>query len=367
MNSNLPKTMHAVLLTGHGGLDKLEYRTDVPVPSPNNNEVLIRVAAAGVNNTDINTRIGWYSKSVTSDTNKGGEKGLTEAKDDDGSWSGQPLHFPRIQGADVCGHIVAVGSDVNSSRIGERIIARTMQEDPNNSNDYACWTMGSECDGAFAQYTVIRSSETFKVDCNWSDIELASMPCAYSTAEGLLHRSKTGAEEIFITGASGGVGSALIQLAKLRGAYVTAQCSSSKHKEVIKIGADIVVDRNINLVEKLGKNKFDVVLDVVAGSNNWPHLLELLKPRGRYVTSGAIAGPIVDLDVRTLYLKDLTLYGCTYQPAEIFQNLIGYIERNEIKPLVAQIYSLKQIKKAQEVFLSKKFIGKIVLRIPPHN
>ena len=69
--------MHAVLLTGHGGLDKLEYRTDVPVPIPKPNEVLICVAAAGINNTDINTRIGWYSKSVTSDTNTGGEKGLS--------------------------------------------------------------------------------------------------------------------------------------------------------------------------------------------------------------------------------------------------------------------------------------------------
>ena len=84
MDANLPKIMHAVVLTGHGGFDKMEYRTDVLVPSPKKNEVLIRIAAAGVNNTDINTRIGWYSKSVTSDTNKGGEKGLTEAKDDDG-------------------------------------------------------------------------------------------------------------------------------------------------------------------------------------------------------------------------------------------------------------------------------------------
>ena len=164
MINQIPLYMHAVVLSGHGGLDKLEYRTDIPVPIPKANEVLVRVAAAGINNTDINTRIGWYSKSVTSDTNKGGEKGLTEAKADDGSWSGKPLRFPRIQGADVCGHIVAVGSNVNSSRIGERIIARTMQEDPNNSNDYVCWTMGSECDGAFAQYIVIRSSETFSIN-----------------------------------------------------------------------------------------------------------------------------------------------------------------------------------------------------------
>ena len=357
--------MHAVLLTGHGGLDKLEYRTDVPLPIPKTNEVLVRVTAAGINNTDINTRIGWYSKSVTSDTNTGGEKGLAEAKADDGSWSGTPLQFPRIQGADVCGHIVAVGSDVNSSRIGERIIARTIQEDPNNPNDYACWTMGSECDGAFAQYTVIRSSETFTLNCNWSDAELASLPCAYSTAENLLHRTKAKNEQIFITGASGGVGSAVIQLAKLRGAYVTAQCSSFKHDEIRKIGADVVIDRNTKLIKEFGKNKFDIVIDLVAGSN-WPKLLDILKPGGRYASSGAIAGPITELDVRTLYLKDLTLYGCTYQPKEVFTNLIGYVERNEIRPLVAKTYSLKDIKQAQEEFLLKKHIGKLVV-MPPHD
>ena len=365
MNSNLPKTMHAVVLTGHGGLDKLEYRTDVPIPIPKANQVLVCVAAAGVNNTDINTRIGWYSKSVTSDTNKGGEKGLTEAKTDDGSWSGTPLQFPRIQGADVCGHIIAVGSNVNSSRIGERIIARTIQEDPNNSNDHACWTMGSECDGAFAQYTVIRSSETFSINCKWSDAELASLPCAYSTAENLLHRTQAKDEQIFITGASGGVGSAVIQLAKLRGAHVTAQSSLFKHDKIKKIGADVVVDRNTKLIKEFGKNKFDIVIDVVVGSN-WPQLLDILKPGGRYATSGAIAGPITELDVRTLYLKDLTLYGCTYQPVKVFKNLIGYVERNEISPLVAQTYPLNQIKKAQEDFLAKKHIGKLVV-IPPLN
>ena len=134
---DIPKTMHGVFLTGHGGLDKLEFKTDIAVPSPKNDEVLIRVAAAGINNTDINTRIGWYSKSVTTDTNIGGKKGLSNARAVDGSWSGIALKFPRIQGADVCGTIVAVGSEVKQSRIGERVIARTMQANPNNSEKFS--------------------------------------------------------------------------------------------------------------------------------------------------------------------------------------------------------------------------------------
>ena len=344
--------MHAVFLNDHGGLDKLEYRSDVVVPVPKEDEVLINVKGAGINNTDINTRTGWYSKSPVENA-------------DDGSWSGNPLDFPIIQGADICGYIVAVGSKVAQSRIGERVIVRTMQEVPANQKKFSAWTVGSECNGGFAQFCTMRSSETFKINSNWSDIDLASIPCAYSTAEGLLHRSQVGKEKVFITGASGGVGSAAVQLAKLRGATVIAQCSNEKKNEVKEIGADQIVFRESNLIEEIGKNSVNVVIDLVAGSN-WGQLLDILKPGGRYATSGAIAGPVVELDVRTLYLKDLTLYGCTHQLKEVFINLIDYVERNEIRPLVAKTYHLKDIKKAQEDFLVKKHIGKLVL-IPPSD
>ena len=352
MSSSIPKLMHAVLLTSHGGMDKLEYRSDVDVPVPKEDEVLINVKGAGINNTDINTRIGWYSKSSVENA-------------DDGSWSGNPLNFPIIQGADICGNIVAVGSSVDKKRIDERVIVRTMQTVPNNKKNFSAWTVGSECNGGFAQYASIRSSEAFIINSNWTDIEIASIPCAYSTAEGLLHRAQVVKEKILITGASGGVGSAAIQLAKLREATVIAQCASEKKNEVKKIGADQIVFRDTNLIKELGESSVDVVIDLVAGSN-WKQLLDILKAGGKYATSGAIAGPIVELDVRTLYLKDLTLYGCTYQPKEVFTNLVGYIERNEIRPLVANTYPLKDIKKAQEDFLTKKYIGKLVL-IPPHD
>ena len=342
---NIPKTMHAVLLTGHGGLDKLEYKTNVKVPIPKDDEVLIKISAAGINNTDINTRTGWYSKYKS---NKGG------------SWSGAPIKFPRIQGIDVCGIIVSAGSKIKGSKLGKRVIVRPMQTDPKNPKKPNMITLGSELDGAFAQYVAVKSSEAFAINCKWKDVELASIPCSYSTAEGLLHKVKLGAEKIFINGASGGVCSAAIQLAKIRKANITAQCSSSKMNEIKKIGANKVVSRESNLVKKLGKNKYDVVIDLVAGKN-WSQLLEILKPGGRYATSGAIAGPIVNLDVRTLYLKDLTFYGSTYQPVEVFKNLIRYIEKGQIKPLVAKAYPLKEIKKAQKYFLLKKHIGKLVL------
>jgi NADPH:quinone reductase-like Zn-dependent oxidoreductase len=359
----IPKTMTAVLLTGHGGIDKLEYRTDVRVPEPGPNEVLIRVSAAGINNTDINTRIGWYSKSVGQATSTGGASGFESVNDADASWSGKALEFPRIQGADVCGHIVSVGRDVDPSRIGERVLVRNMLRSYVDYRPYECWTFGSECDGGFAQFAVAPARETHKVVCDWSDVELAAIPCAYSTAENMLHRVRLGAETVLITGASGGVGSAAIQLAKRRGATVIALCSSGKADEVRALGADRVVDRNADLVAALGECSVDVVADLVAGEQ-WPAFLDILRRGGRYVTAGAIAGPIAQIDVRTLYLKDLTLMGCTFQEDEVFSNLISYIEAGEIRPLVAKVFPLKEIGRAQEEFLSKKHTGKLILTIP---
>ena len=353
--SIIPQTMSAILTTGHGGFEVLEFRTDVKVPMPMSDQVLIKVLGAGINNTDINTRTAWYSKAVTGETNS------NEGLDEDGGWSGKPLDFPIIQGADCYGEIVAVGVGVNSERIGERVLVRTMQQYAVGYRPYECWTMGSECNGAFAEYMVAFSEESFKIESDWSAAELASIPCAYSTAENLLERSnvKTG-EVVLITGASGGVGSAAIQLAKRRGASVVAIASKSKADAVKVIGADEVINREDRLVSSLENESIDVVIDLVAGSD-WADLLDVLKRGGRYAAAGAIAGPIVELDIRTLYLKDLTLMGCTVQDSQVFINLIGYIERNEIKPLVSRTYPLKDIVSAQKDFLAKKYVGKLVL------
>ena len=355
--------MAAVLLTGHGGIDTLSYREDVALPVAGPDEVLIRVAAAGVNNTDINTRIGWYSKRVSDATDSGGADGFDEVDDADATWSGVPMSFPRIQGADCCGVIVAVGEQVDNARIGERVIVRNMLRSYVDYRPFECWTFGSECDGAFAQFTRAPSRETHRVDCDWSDAELASIPCAYSTAENMLQRAAVGPERVLITGASGGVGSAAVQLARRRGAEVIAVAGQAKADEVQALGAHRVIDRGADLVAALGRDSVDVVVDLVAGEC-WPVLLEVLRRGGRYATAGAIAGPLVELDVRTLYLKDLTLIGCTFQEDNVFENLIGYIERGEIRPVVASTYPLSDIARAQQDFLDKKFTGKLVL-IPP--
>ena len=145
--SSIPETMAAVLLTGHGGLDKLEYREDVPVPQPKMGEVLIRVLAAGINNTDINTRTAWYSKTNEGATQGDGSTTGSEASGD-GTWSGGALRFPRIQGIDVCGRIVAGGSGVDSSRIGERVLVEPCLREPVQWKPFQAHFLGSDATAA---------------------------------------------------------------------------------------------------------------------------------------------------------------------------------------------------------------------------
>src|SRR5262249_28928426 len=245
-----------------------------PIPVAGRGEVLIRVRAAGVNNTDINTRIGWYSKAIKGSTAESASGRLGATSDADAGWSGTALTFPRIQGADCCGHIVVAAEEARPSRMGERVIVRNMLRFYVNNRPFECWTFGSECDGGFAQYAKAPASETYKVDCDWSDVELASIPCGYSTAEGMLHRAQVRAgEHVLVTGASGGVGSAAVQLAKRRGAEVTAIAAQSKVQEVIALGADHVIPRGGSLVSELGRDTIDVVLDLVAGPQ-WAELLD---------------------------------------------------------------------------------------------
>ena len=350
--------MRAVLLTGHGGYDKLEYRDDVPLPTLGPNDVLIRVAAAGVNNTDINTRIGWYSKSVAEATDVGAASGIEGAGDD--GWSGAAFQFPRIQGADACGHIVAVGDDVDPARIGERVLVEPVLR---GASRFDIVYFGSEVDGGFADYSCVPSMHAHRVNSMLSDIELASFPCAYGTAENILTRVNLQAgERVLITGASGGVGSAAVQLAKRRGAEVTAMAANAKAGIVRSLGASQVVPRDADLTALFGQEYFDAVVDVVGGTQ-FSSILNVLKRGGRYGVSGAISGPIVGLDLRTLYLKDLRLIGCTVLEHEVFGNLVSYIERGEIKPVIAATYDLSDIVTAQEAFLTKQHVGKIVLSL----
>jgi NADPH:quinone reductase-like Zn-dependent oxidoreductase len=363
MRTALPATMHAAVLTDSGGPDKLVYRDDVPLPIAQTGEVLIRVGASAVNNTDINTRVGWYSKTVDSAT-AADSVGFDASADAAPGWGGTAMQFPRIQGADCCGTIVALGPGVDAQRLGQRVLVRPVLRMYAGYAPFACWYLGSECDGAFAQYTRVPADAALPIHSQLRDAELATFPCAYSTAENLLTRSGVRAgDRVLVTGASGGVGSAAVQLALRRGAQVVVQAAAAKHAGLLELGAEAAIDRGEDALRSLGTNAVSVVVDLVGGAQ-WPLLLDALRTGGRYASAGAIAGPVVPLDLRTLYLKDLSLFGCTFQDDIIFENLVGYIERSEVRPLLAQSYALSDIAQAQADFSAKQFLGKLAL-VPP--
>lgn len=346
----IPKKMSGVYLTHHGGPEALEWRDDIPVPVPGPGQVLVRVMAAGVNNTDINTRVGWYSSDVT---------GATDAVDQDveaGGWGGV-LQFPRIQGGDLCGVVEIVGPGV-ALQSGQRVTCPINLPRPRPSHPTGFIALGSEIDGAFAQYCLVEAQDLYDVSASpLSDVEIAAIPCAFGTAENLLSRAGvTSGQKVLVTGASGGVGLAAVQLARLKGATVWGVTSPAKSDVVKTQGAVDTFGRDAVLPADM----FDVVIDVVGGPA-WPGLILALKPGGHYAVSGAIAGPIVQADLREIYLRDITIHGCTHQSFEVFGRLVEMINAGRIKPLISKTYPLKDIAKAQEDFQSKAFPGKLVL------
>jgi len=357
-------TMRAVVLTGHGGLDKLEYHDDWPKPAPGPGEALVRVGACGLNNTDVNTRTGWYSKGVTGGTTGGAQEA---AVDGDSTWGGRPLTFPRIQGADVCGTVEAVGEGADLAWIGRRVLIETWfrdWDDPNNLDKTRYF--GSELDGGFAEYTAVDQHNLHAVECDLTDSELATFATSYVTAENMLSRADVGSGDlVLITGASGGVGSALIQLANRRGARTVAMSSADKADGVRAVGPEAVLDRSPEdlkaaLHNAIRRGTVSVVADVVGGPL-FPQLIDALERGGRYTCSGAIAGPMVDLDLRPFYLKDLTFTGATVVPPGLFADLVGYINRGEIRPLLAATYPLDKLRDAQQAFIDKHHVGNIVI------
>jgi NADPH:quinone reductase-like Zn-dependent oxidoreductase len=312
----------------------------------------------------VNTRSGWYSKAVEKETTGAA---YDVVGDEDPSWGGAPITFPRIQGADTVGVVVACGPDADASLMGKRVMTDGWLrdwDDPLNKDKTGYF--GSECDGGYAQYTKADYRNVGVVDSPLTDAELATFSCSYSTAEGMLNRANLGKDDrILITGASGGVGSALIQLAKRRGAYVIAMASEAKHEEVGKLSPDAILPRgpeNLKAALKAatGSESVTVVADIVGG-DYFSTLIDVLARGGRYTCSGAIAGPMVTLDLRTFYLRDLTFTGSTVLPPHVFGDLVGYIEKGEVEPMLAATYPLKDLHKAQQEFIDKKHTGNIVV------
>ncbi|GAB3793727.1 zinc-binding dehydrogenase [Nocardioides ungokensis] len=340
----LPSTMRAAVTVRHGG--PIELR-DVAVPRPGPAEVLVRVGAAGCNNTDLWTREGSYGT------------------DERAGWLG-PLDFPRIQGGDVAGTVVACGDADTTGIVGARVLVDPALYEDSGPDARPVDVLGSERDGGFAEYVVVPADRAHRVDDSpLSDVELASLPIAYGTALGMLERGGiTGGHTVLVTGASGGVGLAAVQLAHARGARVVAVCSGDKSEAVRHAGASEIVDRRRGHVvadaAAAAPGGYDAVIDVVAGGTVAPGL-GLLRSGGRWVVAGALDGWAVELDVRRIYLANLALVGSTMHTPRIFDLLVDLARRGEVRPVISATFDLDEVAEAQRQLAERRHVGKLVV------
>lgn len=341
--------MLAAVLEGHGGPDRLVVR-EVADPVAGPGEVCVDVAAAAVNNTDIWTREGAYGPSPDQPT----------------GWRGVPLDFPRIQGGDAAGRVSAVGDGVDPGLVGRRVLVDPAEYDGPGPDAAPALILGSERDGGFAERLVVPVGQVHDVTSSpLDDGELAALPIAAGTAMGMLDRAQVSAgETVVVTGASGGVGLAAVQLAAALGARVVAVSSAGKEPVLHEAGAAEVVDRSApdlhRRVADLAGGGVDVVVDVVGGDGfgGW---IGVLRRHGRIVVAGAIAGPRVTIDLRALYLEQRRIIGSTMHTRAQFERLVDLARRGGLRPVVAARLPLTEIHEGQRLLRDGDTVGKIVL------
>jgi len=371
--SEIPKFMKAMVLTGHGSLDCIKLQSDWPVPELREDECLIKVHACGLNNTDINTCLSWYSRDVETSVDQAYSnlgKGNPNAS---AKWNGKEAHLPRIQGADICGTVVALGSNTRDLLNRRVIVDPWLAHSSSKGNRRAMDYLGSEVDGGYAEFCAVPISNVYSVDdLRYSDAELASVPCSAVAAETMLHNAgvKDG-DVVLVTGASGGVGISLLSLVKRRGATVIAVTSQSKIDQMLAFGADFAIPRekteNVELLretlkQECGLSSVTVVADTVGGKMA-EISFQILDDYGRYVSCGAISGAIVQLDLRDLIYRDLKFFGATRAHATCFSDIVSYLRRGEFVPIVAAQYTLERLHEAMTAFMKKKHVGNIVVNI----
>ncbi len=342
-NDEPPLTMTAAVTIGHGGPEMLEVRTDWPRPVAGADQALVRVTAAALNNTDIWSREGAY--------------GTAEDPSAIAGWKSVPLDFPRIQGIDVAGVVDSVGDGVDESWIGRRVL---IDSSARYSGDYPVDIIGSEVDGGYAQFFLCHQHQLHDVtESPLTDAQLSCLPTAYGTALGMINRAAClEGERVLVTGSSGGVGMAAIQLLLARGCHVVAHTSQAKAEMVAASGVAEVTVRGVDNIDEIPE--LDAIVDVVGG-DEFGDLLDRLRDGGRLVTAGAIAGPVVPFDIRRLYLRQRTLIGSTMHTPSDFADLAGVANQGSLEPLVAATYPLTEVGAAQARFVAKDFVGKLVL------
>ncbi len=342
--------MKAVVFHEHGGTDRLRYEEAEP-PRIGPHEVLVRVKACALNHLDI-----WVRQGIPA----------------------YRMSLPHISGCDVAGILEEVGKEVTGLKVGDRIFV---------SPGLSCWRcnqclsgrdnlcpsykiLGAQVNGGYAELVAVPGVNAIPIPGTLTFEQAAAFPLVSVTAWHMLFTlaEVRPGEEVLVMGAGSGVGSIAVQMAKLAGARViTTVGSEDKIEKAKSLGADAVVNHTreevAGRVKALtGSRGVDVVIEHI-GPSVWDQCLASLAKGGRLVTCGATTGGEAKLDLRFLFSRQLTLKGSYMGTRSELVRASTLFEQGQLRPVVDRVLPLQEARAAQELMLSRKIFGKLVLAI----
>ncbi|MBI1909656.1 MAG: zinc-binding dehydrogenase [Deltaproteobacteria bacterium] len=343
--------MKAIIFDEPGGLEKLKYVEDFPTPEPKAGEVLLKVKASSLNHLDIWIRNGIAAYGTT---------------------------FPHISGCDISGVIEKTAGGASHWKKGDEVliypgITCGICEACESGRENLCkgyTIIGAGTNGGFAEYCLVPAKNLFRKPKNLSFEEAAAFPLVTLTS---WHMLKTRAnlkkgQSVLVLGASSGIGTAAVQIAKAEGAFVIATAGSAdKLERVKKLGADELIDHNkediLERVKKItGGRGVDVVYEHI-GPTTWDKSIKSLVKGGTLVTCGATTGPTVQTDLRYVYSRELSILGSLMGTRKELEALLPLIESGKIKTPIDSTFPLKEVAVAEKKLESRDFFGKIVVRV----
>ena len=322
----------AAVIEKQGALDNLVYR-DWPDPEPGPHDIVVRVAACGLNHLDIFVRRGM---------------------------PGLPVPLPFISGGDVAGTVHAIGDQVDSVHLGDRVLLNPSSEEG---------MLGETLPGGMAELVRSKASHAIPIPPGIDFDVAACLPVAYGTAWQMLRERTTieKGETVLVLGASGGVGTACIQIAKNLGARVIA-CTSSEEKgrKLEALGADDIIDTSQTDFSReawtlSGKKGVDVVVNYTGG-DTWVPSLKTLRKRGRLLTCGATAGFEPPTDIRYIWVRELSILGSDGWTTEGIRELLDEVARGRITPIIDRVLPLTQAREGEKLLEDRAVFGKVILR-----
>ncbi|AXW88320.1 zinc-binding dehydrogenase [Lonsdalea britannica] len=336
----MSKNMKALVLTQHGDLDQLQVVDTHPRPTPQPGHVVLRVGASSFNYHDVFTVIGM--------------PGIT-------------IPLPVVPGLDLAGTLVDIGDGVDGWRIGDRVLVNPLKPDVG--------LMGEMIDGGMAEYALADAAQLIALPDSVSFAQAAALPVAYGTAHRMLithHTIKSG-DRVLILGASGGVGSACVVLAKRLGAEVIACVGSDEKGGALRaLGADHIVNYRetdfsrwaIATFGKPQRRTYEGGVDVVinfTGGDTWRPSLRCLKRGGLLLVCGATAGYDPQEDLRYVWSFELNIKGSNSFYQEDLVSLLDQVARGEIDPLIDRIIPLEQAAEGLRLIRDREVLGKVIV------